>query len=74
MKGMTTPKPENPRQSEELKGTRGCAVKHFAFCYDNSCQVHEEAKYGASYWPQEPSPDKFRGTEEEEQDHFNKLD
>jgi len=41
-------------------------VKYFVFCYNNRCQVHEEAKYGISYWPQEPSPDKFKGTEEEE--------
>jgi len=55
-----------PKRIEEFKGIRGCAVKHFAFCYDNRCQVHEETKYGANYWPQELSPDKFRGTEEED--------
>jgi len=71
---MTTLKPENPKQFEELKGTRGCIVKHFAFCYDNSCQVHKEAKYGTSYWPQEPNPNKFKGIEEEEQDYFDELD
>ena len=54
------------KRTEEFKGTRGCAVKHFTFCYDNRCQVYKEAKYGASYWPQEPSPDKFKDTEEED--------
>ena len=24
-----------PREVEEFKGTRGYAVKHFAFCYNN---------------------------------------
>src|SRR5271170_3443602 len=51
---------------EELKGTRGCAVRHFAFCYDDRCQIHEEAKYGASYWPQEPSLEQFKGATEDE--------
>jgi len=55
-----------PRRAEEFKGTRGCTVKHFTFCYDNSCQVHEEAKYGTNYWPQELSPDKFKDIEEED--------
>ena len=63
-----------PKKTKEFKGTRGCAVKHFAFCYNNRCQVYEEAKYGASYWPQEPSPDKFKGTAEKEQDCLDKLD
>ena len=45
---------------------RGCTVKHFAFCYNNQCPVHKEAKYGASYWPQELKSEKLRGTEEED--------
>ena len=61
---MTILRPDNPRQSEELKGTKGCMLKHFVFCYNNRCPVHKEAKYGANYWPQELSPDQFRGTEE----------
>jgi len=40
-------------------------VKYFAFCYNNGCQVHKEAKYGISYWPQELSPDKFKDTKKE---------
>ena len=55
-----------PKRIKEFKGTKGCVVKHFAFCYNNSCPVHEEVKYGTSYWLQEPSPDKFKGTEEKE--------
>ena len=66
---MTTPK-----RAEKFKGTKGCTVKHFIFCYDNSCQVHKETKYNASYWPQKPSPNKFKDTKKEEQDYFNELD
>ena len=38
-----------PERTEELKGIRGCLVKHFAFYYNNGCPVYEEAKYNASY-------------------------
>ena len=38
-----------PERTEEFKRTKGCAIKHFAFCYNNECQVHKEAKYGISY-------------------------
>ena len=41
-------------------------MKHFAFYYDDRCPVHKKAKYGASYWPQKSSPDKFKDTEEED--------
>jgi len=61
IKGTTAPK-----RTEKFKGTKGYTVKHFAFYYNNRCQVHEEAKYSASYWPQEPSPDKFKSIEEED--------
>jgi len=54
-----------PKRAEEFKRTKGCIVKHFAFCYNNSCQVYKEAKYGISYWPQKLSPNKFRNTKEE---------
>ena len=40
---------KTPQDTKELKGTRGCAVKHFAFCYNDRYPVHEKAKYGASY-------------------------
>jgi len=59
------------KRTKEFKRTRGCTVKHFAFCYDNRCQVHEEAKYGTSYWPQKPNPDEFRDTQEK--DKQNRL-
>jgi len=42
---------KTPQNTKELKGTKGCAVKHFAFCYNNKYPVHKEAKYGANYWP-----------------------
>ena len=48
---------------EEFKGTKKCAVKHFAFCYNNAYQIYKEAKYGASYWLKELKPDMFKGIE-----------
>ena len=45
VKGISTPYSE-----EKLKGTRECMIKSFAFCYNNYCLTHQEAKYGASYW------------------------
>ena len=71
---MTNLKLSNPKQFKELKGTKRCIVKYFAFYYDNRCPVYEKVKYGASYWPQKPSPDQFKDIKEEEQDYFNKLD
>ena len=65
---------KTPQDTKELKGTKGYMLKHFVFCYDNRCPIHKEAKYGASYWPQELSLDQFKGTKEEEQDCLNKLD
>ena len=50
---------------EEFKGTRGCAVKHFAFCYNNVYQIYKEAKYSTSYWLKELKLDTFKGIEEE---------
>jgi len=32
------------KRIEELKGTKGCIVKHFAFCYNNRCPVYKKAK------------------------------
>jgi len=51
IKETTILRPSNPRQFKELKETKGYTVKHFAFCYNNKCPVHKEAKYGARYWP-----------------------
>ena len=39
-------------------------IKSFTFCYNNYCPTHQEAKYGASYWPQKPKLDVLKGTEE----------
>ena len=57
---------QKPQDIEELKGTKGCMLKHFAFCYDNRCLVYEKAKYGMSYWPQKPESEKLKETEEED--------
>ena len=59
----------NPKSTKKLKGTRGCTVKHFAFCYNNKCPVYKKAKYSTSYWPQKLSPKSFKGIKKE-----NKLD
>ena len=42
-------------------------VKHFAFYYNNACQIYKEAKYNISYWPKESKPDMFKGMEKEDQ-------
>jgi hypothetical protein len=55
-----------PQSREEIKGTRECTIQSFAFCYNDHCPVHQDAKYGASYWPQEPKSDRLKGTEEED--------
>ena len=65
MKGTTNLRLNNPKQSKELKGTKGCIIKHFAFCYNNRCSVYKEAKYGTNYWPQKLSPNQFKGIKEE---------
>ena len=49
---------------EKLKGTKEYIIKSFAFCYNNYCLTHQKAKYGISYWPQEPKSDVLKGTEE----------
>ena len=49
---------------EKLKGTRKYIIKSFIFCYNNYCLTHQEAKYSASYWPQELKLDVFKGTKE----------
>ena len=51
IKGIINLKLNNPKEFKELKGTKGCIIKHFAFCYNNGCPVYKEAKYNASYWP-----------------------
>ena len=57
---------------EEFKGTKEYIVKHFTFCYNNTYQIHKEAKYSASYWPKKLKPDTFKGIEEE--DWIRELD
>ena len=46
------------------KGMREYTIKSFAFCYNNYYLTHQEAKYGASYWPQKPKLDALKGTKE----------
>ena len=49
---------------EKLKGIREYIIKSFAFCYNNYCLTHQEAKYDISYWLQELKLDIFKGTKE----------
>ena len=49
---------------EKLKGTREYIIKNFIFYYNNYYPTHQEAKYGASYWPQELKLDALKGTKE----------
>ena len=53
-----------PKEVKEFKGTRGYTVKHFAFYYNNRCYIYKEAKYRASYWPQELRHKLFKGIKE----------
>jgi len=57
---------------EELKGTKECLIRSFAFYYNNVYQMHKNTKYSTSYWPQELELDKLKGTKE--QDRLYKLD
>ena len=34
------------------------------YCYNNACRIHKDAKYGVSYWLQEPVLSKFKETNE----------
>ena len=49
---------------KKLKSTKKCIIKSFIFCYNNYCPIHQEAKYGVSYWLQELKLDILKGTEE----------
>ena len=54
-----------------MKRIKGCAVKHFAFYYNNRCPVYKEVKYSASYWPQKPTPSQFKSIKEKDaEDRF----
>ena len=55
-----------PRSEEKLKGIREYIIKSFVFCYNNYYQIHQDAKYGVSYWPQELKLDVFKGTKEKQ--------
>jgi hypothetical protein len=59
-----------------LRGTKECLIQSFAFCYNNACRIYEDAKYGVSYWPQEPELRGLRGIREldEEADRIFELD
>ena len=45
-----------------LRRTKEYLVKHFAFYYNNACQIYKDAKYSVSYWPQELELKGLKGT------------
>ena len=59
--------------NDHVKATRECSIRHFAFCYNSACRVHEDAKYGAGWWPQEPESSHAKATQEldDEQDRIH---
>ena len=57
---------------EKLKGIKKYIIKSFIFCYNNYYLTHQEAKYSANYWPQEPKSDVLKGTKEA--DLLQKID
>ena len=65
-RGITT-----PQATEELKSIQKYTLKHFTFCYNNAYPIHKEAKYSASYWPQELQPNQFKGTNKERDNLYN---
>jgi hypothetical protein len=32
--------------NNQIKSIRECSIKHFTFCYNSTCTVHEDTKYG----------------------------
>ena len=50
------------RDNGALQGTKEYLINSFAFCYNNTCQIHKDTKYSASYQLQELLLSKFRGT------------
>jgi hypothetical protein len=47
---------------EKLKGTKKYIIKSFVFYYNNYYLTHQKAKYGVSYWLQEPKLNILKGT------------
>ena len=35
--------------NDRVKGIRKYLIKYFAFCYNNACRIHKDAKYGVSF-------------------------
>ena len=49
---------------KQAKATNECTIRYFAFCYNSICKVHEDAKYGAGWWPEEPMSNQAKATQE----------
>ena len=55
-----------------IKVIREYSIRHFAFCYNSTCKVYKDAKYGTRQWPQEPKSSHAKATQEldDEQDRI----
>ena len=50
------------RDNGALRGTNKYLINSFTFCYNNACRIYKDAKYGASYQPQELELRGLKGT------------
>ena len=50
------------RDNGILQGIKECLINSFAYYYNNAYRIYKDAKYGASYQPQELLLSKFRET------------
>jgi hypothetical protein len=35
--------------NNRIKGMRECLIKHFIFCYNSTCTVYKDTKYGTGW-------------------------
>ena len=52
------------QNNNHIKATREYLIRHFAFYYNSACRVHEDAKYGTRWWPQELELSHAKATQE----------
>ena len=61
------------QNNNHIKVTRKYLIRHFIFCYNSACKVHEDAKYSIGQWPQELKSSYAKATQEldDEQDRIH---
>ena len=52
------------RDNDRVKAIKKYLIKHFIFCYNSMCKVHEDAKYGIGWWLQELEPNHAKAIKE----------